>query len=167
MDKRKKLGIFTKPIHVEKIVNYLNQNTDLDYVISTDKQELAGLDFDVGISYCFPYIVKVGSSPDSPIWYNYHPAPLPKYPGLSNYAAPVHDKVMEFGVTLHIMTNKVDEGPILEVDTFPLQSAPVNSNELGTISHYYLFQLFKKTINALSYAPKNKEEFDKALESSG
>ena len=163
MEKRKKLGIFTKPIHVEKIVNYLNQSTTLDYVVSTDKQEVSGLDFEVGISYCFPYIVKVGDSPDSPMWYNYHPAPLPKYPGLSNYAAPVRDKVIDFGVSLHIMTNEVDDGPILEVEKFALNSAPVNSNELGTISHYYLFQLFKKTINALSHAPKNKEQFDAAM----
>ena len=37
-----KYGIFTKPIHVEKIVNYLNQYTDMDYIISTVKAEIYG-----------------------------------------------------------------------------------------------------------------------------
>ena len=140
-----KLGIFTKPIHVEKIVNFLNRYTNIDYIISTSKQEVYAYDYDVGISYCFPYIIKIDKTP----WYNYHPAPLPKYPGLMNYAEPIHDKVKTFGVSLHKMTNEVDKGEIIKVKTFKLDSLPVNSNELGNIAHYYLFQLFKETIQEL------------------
>jgi len=140
-----KYGIFTKPIHVEKIVNYLNQYTKIDYIISTSKEEICAYDYDIGISYCFPHIINVDDIP----WYNYHPAPLQEYPGLMNYACPIRDKVKNFGVTLHRMTNEVDKGPIIKVRRFKLDSLPVNSNELGNIAHYHLFQLFKETIREL------------------
>jgi len=159
-DSKMKLGIFTKEIHVEKIVNYLNNNyPSIDYIISTERSETIAYDFDIGISYCFPYIVKIKDK----IWYNYHPAPLPEYPGLTNYAIPIKDKVDNFGVTLHIMTDEVDKGPILRVKRFNLDSVPVSTNELGCISHYYLFQLFKETVKILLKQPKSKEELDEYL----
>lgn len=145
-----KYGIFTKPIHVEKLVNFLNQYTDIDYIISTSREEIYAFDYDIGISYCFPYIVDVNyPTYTTRKWYNYHPAPLPEYPGLDNYAAPIKDKVKNFGVTLHKMSNKVDDGKIIKKKYFKLDSTPISTNELGSITHYYLFQLFKETIEGL------------------
>ena len=141
-----KLGIFTKPIHVEKIVNFLNQHTYLNYIISTDKNELSAYEFDIGISYCFQYKIPINNKP----WYNYHPAPLPEYPGLTNYSKPIKDKVTSFGVTLHKMTDELDKGEIIKKRTFELESIPVNTNELGCITHYHLFQLFKETIEIIA-----------------
>ncbi|MCL6089222.1 MAG: hypothetical protein M1530_03620 [Candidatus Marsarchaeota archaeon] len=159
-----KYGIFTKPIHVEKLVNYLNQHTKLDYVISTRKDELRAFDFDVGVSYCFPYIVDINYPVQDPrAWYNYHPAPLPKYPGLNNYSDAIADKVMEYGVTLHAMTMKVDGGEILAERGFRLASEPVSVNELGNITHYHLFQLFRETVDALGRKPKSKAEMERWL----
>ena len=144
-----KYAIFTKPIHVEKIVNFLN-TTDIDYVISTRKEEIYGYDFDIGVSYCFPYIVDVHyPEKDRRKWFNYHPAPLPEYPGIRNYVDAISDKVVEYGVTLHVMTEQVDKGPIVKKMTFSLDSIPISTNELGNISHYKLFQLFKETIMEL------------------
>ena len=137
-----KYGIFTKPIHVEKLVNYLNQYTKLDYVISTNKYELNQFDFDIGVSYCFPHVIDVRDKS----WYNYHPAPLPKYKGMTCYSDAIRDKVTEYGVTLHRMTNKVDNGKIIRIDRFTLDNIPTSTNELGCITHYFLFQLFKETI---------------------
>jgi len=147
--KKVRYGIFTKPIHVEKLVNYLNMNTDIDYIISTSRGELVAYDFDIGVSYCFPYIVDVNYPlTDKRKWFNYHPAPLPEYPGINDDA--IYDKVTEFGVTLHMMTNKVDKGRIIKVRRFKLDSIPPSPNELGSIAHYHLFQLFKETIESLS-----------------
>lgn len=141
-------GIFTKPIHVEKIVNYLNfEHPLLVYHISTEKPELSAFGYDLGVSYCFPHIVKVSKA--GVPWYNYHPAPLPEYPGLFNYSKAIRERVTEFGVTLHRMTDEVDQGDILKIKRFRLESSPVNTNELGNITHYYLFQLFKETIAKL------------------
>ena len=156
-----KYGILTKPIHVEKIVNYLNQHTDLHYVITTNKEEIYAYDFDIGVSYSYARIIDIDDEVNKKrVWYNYHPAPLPDYPGLMNYACPIRDKVTEFGVSLHIMTMVADKGPLLKVRRFSLDDAPINSNELGNITHYHLFQLFKETIKVLQYKPKTKNELE-------
>ena len=103
--------------------------------------------FDVGISYCFPRIINLSRS-DKP-WFNYHPAPLPEYKGLECYVQGIKDGVSEWGVTLHRMVQQVDSGRILAEKRFHLESLPVDINELGNIAHYYLFQLFKQTIDSL------------------
>lgn len=163
-------GIFTKPVHVEKIVNFLNKYTTIDYIISTEKEEIYAYDFDIGISYCWPIKIDVSwphdliirdGKQETRIWYNYHPALLPEYAGMGSYAKALHDGVKEFGVTLHIMTSLVDHGPILCIKRFKLDSLPVHTTELGCITHYYLFQLFKETIETLSLKPVSKEDFEK------
>lgn len=156
-------GIFTKPIHLEKIVNYLNKE-NVDYFIATTKQELNLNGFDIGVSYCFPYIVDINyPEHDKHIWYNYHPAPLPEYPGMSNYIDAINNRVCEYGVTLHLMDERVDSGKVIKRKDFKLNSVPVHVNELGTITHYYLFQLFKETISYLQYFPKTEDELDNMI----
>jgi len=119
-------------------------------VIGTRKDEVNSLVFDIGVSYCFPYIIDITYPIESKKdWYNYHPGPLPEYPGLGNYADAIRENTMRFGVTLHKMTNVVDQGPIIKKKYFDLVSKPTDINELGTITHYYLFQLFKETISLL------------------
>lgn len=145
----KTFGIFTKSIHVEKLVNYLNTKTDLDYVISTDKRELYNwYKYDVGISYGFGSIIDLNRVP-AKIFYNYHPAPLPEYKGGDVYARAVKEMVAGWGVTLHVMTDVLDTGKIIDEIRFKLMSSPSSTNEIGSIAHYYLFQLFKKTIKDL------------------
>jgi len=141
-----KYGVFTKPVHIEKIVSFLN-TTDLDYVISSQRKEIYAYKFDIGISYCFPWIIDIARG--SCEWYNYHPAPLPEYPGLRNYADAIRNNITEYGVTLHKMSKVVDMGEVVKVKTFKLETVPVNTSELGCITHYYLFQLFKETIVSL------------------
>ena len=144
-----KLGIFTKPIHIEKIVNFLNQNTNIEYIISTDKRELYHCyKFDVGVSYCFGSMIDI-SKTCTDLWYNYHPAPLPMFKGADVYANAVGKKVKDWSVSLHKMTMELDSGELIDKMCFDLLSVPVSSNEIGSISHYYLFQLFKKSIGCL------------------
>ena len=64
-----KLGIFTKPEHVEKIVNYLNQYTDIKYIISTNRREIDLFKYDVGVSYCWPWKISQEQLSTKP-WYN-------------------------------------------------------------------------------------------------
>lgn len=143
-----KFGIFTKPHHVEKLEKYLTENTSIkDFFISTDLQGPYTKEFDIGVSYCFPRIVDLDKSPMP--WFNYHPAPLPQYKGAHVYAEGINDSVREWGVTFHRMIQEVDAGPIIKKRIFSLDSAPTVIDELGSISHYYLFQLFKETIESL------------------
>ena len=143
-----KLGIFTKPVHVEKIVNYLNQHTNIDYIISTDKRELYDCyTFDIGISYAFSDKINIPRTCTSS-WYNYHPAPLPRYKGNGVYSRAIKECVFTWAVSLHHMTMIIDEGELIDKIEFELVTNPTSTNEIGSISHYYLFQLFKKTIES-------------------
>lgn len=144
-----KYGIFTKPIHVEKIVNYLNQFTDIDYIISTDKRELYDCyNYDIGISYTFGSLIDISKTPTR-LWFNYHPAPLPEYRGADVYARAIKERVKHWTVTLHKMTMELDSGEIIRRIDFRLYSVPISTNEIGCVAHYYLFQLFKETIESL------------------
>lgn len=138
--------IFTKPHHVEKIVNFLNRKTDLHYTITSDKEEIKNFahPFDVGISYCCPYILNI----DSRNFYNYHPAPLPGYKGTNIYARAISKGMRIWGVTVHKMTNIVDTGEIIKELLFEVDE-PCSTSELGTITHAYLFRLFRQTIMEL------------------
>lgn len=51
--------------------------------------------------------------------YNFHPGP-PHYPGWLPAHFATYDKASDFGVTAHVMTNKVDNGPIVGVDLFAI-----------------------------------------------
>lgn len=54
--------------------------------------------------------------------YNLHPGP-PAYPGRFPSVFALYDGAAEFGSTLHEMSGKVDEGPIVGVDLFPVPPA--------------------------------------------
>jgi methionyl-tRNA formyltransferase len=53
--------------------------------------------------------------------YNLHPGP-PEYPGIFPSVFALYHGAMSFGVTLHEMAARVDSGPIIAVDRFPIQS---------------------------------------------
>lgn len=158
-------GIFTQKRHAEKLVNYLNHHTSIDYLISTCKSAPYEMDYDIGVCYGFPHLIDVSRFTSKVIfWYNYHPAPLPDYGDWGNYARGLHDlrsgKIQEWGVSLHVIDEGIDSGTVLRVLPVPLMSIPVDHQELGDIGHYYMFQLFKQTIEALEYEPLTKEELD-------
>ena len=56
---------------------------------------------------------------------------------------------MNWGVTVHQMDENYDTGPIIEVLDIKLNEPPTSTTELGAVSHYFLFILFKNTINKI------------------
>ncbi len=50
---------------------------------------------------------------------NIHPSLLPQYPGMDSYQRAFEDKVSESGVTIHIVDEGVDTGPVLMQEKFP------------------------------------------------
>ena len=44
------------------------------------------------------------------------------------------------------MDENYDTGPIIKVKTFDLHEPPTSTQELGAVSHYFLFNLFKETV---------------------
>ena len=62
--------------------------------------------------------------------YNLHAAP-PEFPGRDPHHHAVYRGATEYGATLHIMTNKVDAGPIVAIETFPVSTAAAPSELLA------------------------------------
>jgi methionyl-tRNA formyltransferase len=162
-------GIFTNKRHATKLINYINICSDIGYIISTDKYGPRELQYDIGICYCFQHLIDEESLKEH-VCYNYHPAPLSNkgstsYGDWGNYARGLKDiadgKLHNWGVSLHLIEKNIDRGAVLTVLNFPLRSIPVDISELGDISHYFLFQLFKETIDLLQFKPKTEEEFKK------
>lgn len=138
--------IFTKSRHIYKISKFLD-GLKLDNKIFTIHDSIPNDKFDLGVSYCYPrkilpdllYIPKKG-------FINYHPHPLPEYKGLDSYENAVKDKVSSYGVSVHYMDEEYDTGKIIKVDRFELHEPPTSVQELGAITHFFLFNLFKKTL---------------------
>src|ERR1700688_1672260 len=49
--------------------------------------------------------------------YNFHPGP-PHYPGWAPAHFALYEQAAEFGATAHVMTERVDSGPIVDVVLF-------------------------------------------------
>jgi methionyl-tRNA formyltransferase len=72
------------------------------------------------IAFCTSVIVPadVIAALDAPA-YNFHPAP-PEYPGSHPASFAVYEGAQRYGVTVHEMTFKVDDGVIVAVDRFDI-----------------------------------------------
>lgn len=72
--------------------------------------------------------------------YNFHPG-SPNYPGWAPAHFALYDRAPEFGVTFHVMTERVDSGPIIDVLLFPV---PDDSTvpSLGELTYAHLLKLF-------------------------
>jgi len=140
------IRVYTKERHVSKINNFLN-SLDLDHEIFTVKDNPPLQPFGLGVSYCYPRKITASllSMPKKG-FVNYHPGPLPSYKGPNEYEDAIKNKEIHWGVSLHYMNEDFDAGPIIKVKKFDLHEPPSSIPELGAISHYFLFQLFKETI---------------------
>lgn len=139
---------------------------DIKYIISTSKTAPQEFEYDIGVCYCYNFLIDVDAPENKDrIYYNFHPAPLPEYSDWGNYARGLHDlkigKIKEWGASLHCIDEGIDSGTVLRVINVPLLSVPVDISELGDAVHYHMFQLYKKVIHALQFKPKTKEELDK------
>lgn len=141
------IRVYTKQRHKEKIRKFLT-SINLEHEIYTinDNPELNS--FDLGISYCYPRkIIEPLLSIPKKGFVNYHPAPLPKYRGPTELDTAIKNKETHWGVTVHFMDENYDTGPIIKVKEFDLHEPPTSTQELGAVSHYFLFDLFKETIS--------------------
>lgn len=141
------IRVYTKTRHISKIKQFLD-SLNLDHEIYTIYDNPPLSPFDLGVSYCYPRkITKSLLSIPKKGFVNYHPAPLPKYKGPTEHDEAIKNKEIHWGVTVHYMDEDYDTGPIIKVKKFDLHEPPTSSQELGAVSHYFLFQLFKETID--------------------
>jgi len=140
------IRVYTKLRHIEKIKNFL-KSINLEHEIYTIKDNPPNTTFDLGVSYCYPRKITESLLSIPPKGFvNYHPAPLPKYKGPTELTQAIKNKEINWGVTVHYMDENYDTGDIIKVKNIELHEPPTDPNELGPISHYFLFNLFKETI---------------------
>ena len=140
------IRVYTKERHVSKITKFLT-SINLEYKIYTIKDNPSIESFDLGISYCYPRkITEPLLSTPKKGFVNYHPGLLPKYKGPTETDDAIKNKEIQWGVTVHYMDENYDTGKIIQIKKIDLHDPPTSTQELGAISHYFLFQLFKETI---------------------
>lgn len=85
---------------------------------------------------------------------NIHPALLPKHGGKGMFGAKVHKAVLdsgdkETGVTIHVVTDNYDQGPILAQQTIPVlegDTVDTLSNRVLTVEHQIYVDTIKRII---------------------
>jgi methionyl-tRNA formyltransferase len=84
--------------------------------------------------------------------YNFHPG-SPCFPGLAPAQFAVYQEATEFGATAHIMTERVDDGPIVGVELFRVPTdLPVFGLEV--LAYCCLARLFGRLANVLAIQPE-------------
>ncbi len=83
---------------------------------------------------------------------NFHPGP-PAYPGWAPSHFALYDRAMEFGATVHVMVERVDAGPIIDVARFPV---PRDISVLGLegLAYAHLARQFWRMAKSLATDPK-------------
>ncbi len=84
---------------------------------------------------------------------NFHPAPV-EYPGSGCLNFALYDNASQYGVTAHLMNEKVDNGAILKCERFPI----LNSDTVDTLlerTHLKLLNLFVDVATELVLGGKN------------
>ena len=156
-----KIRVYTKTRHVDKIDKFFKSLRSIDYKIFTihdfpepEKPHVTAdydLDqFDLGISYCYPrkILAPLLSAPKLG-FINFHPAPLLEYKGPTELINAIRNRETNWGVTAHYMNEDYDHGKIIKVKKIKLHEPPTDSKELGAVSHYFLFSLFKEIIEEI------------------
>lgn len=166
-----KVDLFTKKDKPtsEDVIEYLNKNFEECTIYNnkrTDEfpKEAESKSRDILISYISPWVIPSNVLKRTRLWnINFHPGP-PAYPGIgcTNFAIYNAEKV--YGVTAHIMEEKVDTGKIIAVKRFPiLPSDSVYS--LTTRSYEHLLSLFFEVMDFISAneaIPESNEAWKRA-----
>ncbi len=87
---------------------------------------------------------------------NFHPGP-PEYRGSGGVNFSIYNKEAKFGCTAHIINEKIDNGPILDVKRFKVKLNE-GVKEVLKKTHKCLLIQAKNIINKLYQSPKNLEK---------
>ncbi|WP_211908990.1 formyltransferase family protein [Tardiphaga alba] len=80
--------------------------------------------------------------------YNFHPGP-PAYPGWAPSHFALYERASDFGCTMHRMVERVDAGPIVEVEVFSIPPG-MNVNALEEMTYTKLVQMFWRMARTLA-----------------
>ena len=150
------IWVYTKERHLAKLSAFLT-DCGLNFQLFTQADSLPAntpctpAHCRLGVSYCYPRLIPPAllAVPDFG-FINYHPGPLPQYPGPQETTIAVTDAQTLWGVTAHYMDEIFDHGPVIQRLMFRLHEPPVAPEELSALSHWFLFHLFRLTIRRFS-----------------
>lgn len=83
--------------------------------------------------------------------YNFHPGP-PSYPGWAPAHFALYERAEDFGCTMHRMIERVDAGPIVEVEVFAIPPGTSVSG-LEEMAYTRLVQMFWRMARVLATQP--------------
>ena len=110
--------------HSLKAEQYLAKSNCKIIISQNDKSQLKLYpnNYDIGFSFLYPYLVP---SPEikKATWVNFHPAPLPEYPGRNVAYHAIMNNEDRFGGTIHYMDEKFDSGNIIEVKYYKINES--------------------------------------------
>lgn len=106
------------------------------------------LDYDLGISFLYTHKIPASEFKKNKTWINFHPGPLPEYPGRNLCYHAIMDNASHFGATIHFMDENFDTGKIIEVLRFEIEPH-FTAGDLSVISRQLLVALFEKYIPKL------------------
>jgi methionyl-tRNA formyltransferase len=84
--------------------------------------------------------------------YNFHPGP-PEYRGWHPHCFAVYEGAKRFGVTAHVMSERVDSGAVVGVERFAVPEGS-DAEGLGEIAYGALLGLFSRLAPALATDPR-------------
>jgi len=82
---------------------------------------------------------------------NFHPGP-PDYPGWAPSHFALYERATEFGATVHVMIERVDAGPIIDVARFRIPSG-ISVLGLEGLAYAHLAHLFWRMAKSLATDP--------------
>lgn len=83
--------------------------------------------------------------------YNFHAA-SPEFPGRDPHHWAIYRGAKTYGVTCHIMTERVDDGAIVAVHEFPIPDG-YTPQQLRALAESQLYVLFSMTIGKIMFVP--------------
>lgn len=84
--------------------------------------------------------------------YNFHPGP-PDYPGWHPVSFALYDRAKVFGATTHVMVEKVDAGPIVDIELFEVEPN-TTAEDLSVAAYAAAVRLFWRLAEPLATRPE-------------
>lgn len=100
-----------------------------EHVVARSASDLLAASGDILLSYGTSLIVPQDQLKRFGAAYNVHAA-SPDYPGRDPHHFAIYDGVKRYGATCHVMTARVDEGPIVDVEWFDVGPGETPENLL-------------------------------------
>tara|TARA_R110000824_G_scaffold382230_3_gene575383 strand:+ start:544 stop:1173 length:630 start_codon:yes stop_codon:yes gene_type:complete len=147
-----------EPDWSDSLVNWCNSN-DVKVIESGNYEDLEeNITIDLAMSVFYGKIIKKPFIERCQSIINLHNSPLPKYRGVRPINWALKNKEKKHGVSIHKITEGIDDGDILGQITYPIYAEIEEVEDVYNKSLVYGWLLFKDVISNFDYAIKNSSK---------